>query len=91
MPCCGSTAPRGSEWRLGRDRLGFPRSIAEIGISKEDFERAMPEMVQTAYEDPSWRSNPRMPLMSELAELFWKAYAGRGTGKKQSAPERQTA
>ena len=59
------------------DRLDFPRSIAELGVSKEDFGRAVPEMVKVAFEDPSWRSNPRMPLMTELVELFWKAYEGR--------------
>jgi len=59
------------------DDLGFPRSIAELGISKEEFERAMPELVKNTFDDPAWRSNPRMPLMSEIAELFWKAYYGR--------------
>jgi len=59
------------------DRLEFPRSIADLGISKEDFKRAMPDLTTLAFDDPSWRSNPRMPLMSELAELFWKAYQGR--------------
>jgi acetaldehyde dehydrogenase/alcohol dehydrogenase len=59
------------------DQLGFPRSIAELGISKQAFEQALPEMVTAAFDDPSWRSNPRMPLMSELIELFWKAFQGR--------------
>jgi len=60
------------------DRLEFPRSIAEIGISKEEFQRAVPDLAKIAFDDPSWRSNPRMPLMSEIVELFWKAYEGRG-------------
>jgi acetaldehyde dehydrogenase/alcohol dehydrogenase len=66
------------------NQLGFPRSIADLGISKEEFERAMPEMTKLAFDDPSWRSNPRMPLMSELADLFWKAYQGRGPAKVAS-------
>ncbi len=69
------------------DQLGFPRSIAELGISRDDFERAMPELTKAAFDDPSWRSNPRMPLMSELAELFWKAYAGRGAATAASAKQ----
>jgi acetaldehyde dehydrogenase/alcohol dehydrogenase len=73
------------------DQLGFPRSIADLGISKEEFERAVPELVKIAFDDPSWRSNPRMPLMSELAELFWKAYEGRGLAKVASASQPQTA
>jgi len=63
------------------DQLGFPRSIAELGISREEFERALPEMTKIAFDDPSWRSNPRMPLMNELVELFWKAYEGRSQAK----------
>ncbi len=68
------------------DRLGFPRSIAELGISEEEFERALPELTGIAFEDPSWRSNPRMPLMSELVELFRKAYRGRGAAQAGSTP-----
>ncbi len=67
------------------DQLGFPRSIADLGISREEFERAMPDLTKVAFDDPSWRSNPRMPLMSELADLFWKAYEGRGLAKVDSA------
>jgi acetaldehyde dehydrogenase / alcohol dehydrogenase len=60
------------------DQLAIPRSIAELGISKEDFEQALPDLAKVAFDDPSWRSNPRMPLVSELVELFWCAYHGRG-------------
>ncbi len=67
------------------DQLGFPRSIAELGITKDEFQRAIPEMVKAAFDDPSWRSNPRMPLIEELVELFWKAYAGRGAAKQAVA------
>jgi acetaldehyde dehydrogenase/alcohol dehydrogenase len=63
------------------DRLHVPRSIAELGISKEEFEAAIPELAKVAFDDPSWRSNPRMPLVSELVELFWAAYKGRGPVK----------
>jgi acetaldehyde dehydrogenase/alcohol dehydrogenase len=72
------------------DRLGFPRSIAELGISKEEFETAIPELVKNAFDDPSWRSNPRMPLMTEMVELFWKGYQGRGAAKPAEKPELQT-
>jgi acetaldehyde dehydrogenase/alcohol dehydrogenase len=60
------------------DKLEMPRSIAELGVPAEEFERAVPELVKAAFDDPSWRpTNPRMPLMSELAELLWAAYRGR--------------
>ncbi len=73
------------------DRLAFPRSIAELGISKEEFERALPDLARIAFDDPSWRSNPRMPLMSELVELLWSAYHGRGAARAAGASQQQTA
>jgi len=72
------------------DRMGFPRSIAELGITKQEFEQALPKLVKTAFDDPSWRSNPRMPLMNELVELFWKAYEGRGSAKTASVSQEQS-
>ena len=68
------------------DRLEIPRSIADLGISKEEFERAVPELCEIAFDDPSWRpTNPRMPLVSELADLLWKAYRGRRPSKRRPA------
>jgi hypothetical protein len=48
-------------------------------------------MTKIAFDDPSWRSNPRMPLMNELVELFWKAYQERGVAKAVGASQRETA
>jgi acetaldehyde dehydrogenase/alcohol dehydrogenase len=70
------------------DRLEIPRSIADLGIPEEEFERAMPDLAKSAFDDPSWRSNPRMPLVDELVGLFWSAYRGRS---KANPPERVTA
>ena len=72
------------------DQLGFPRSIAELGISREQFAQAVPELARIAFDDPSWRSNPRMPLITELVELFWMAYEGRGLARESGALQQQT-
>ncbi|HTX39744.1 MAG TPA: bifunctional acetaldehyde-CoA/alcohol dehydrogenase [Bryobacteraceae bacterium] len=69
------------------DRLEIPRSIREMGISQEEFERAMPDLAKVAFDDPSWRSNPRMPLVSELVELFWAAWRGRGPATRAEGTE----
>jgi acetaldehyde dehydrogenase/alcohol dehydrogenase len=70
------------------DRVEMPRSIAALGISKEDFERAVPDMVKVAFDDPSWRpTNPRLPLMSEMTDLYWRAYAGRGAAQTAAASD----
>jgi acetaldehyde dehydrogenase/alcohol dehydrogenase len=71
------------------DQLGVPRSIAELGISPEEFEQAIPDLAKVAFDDPSWRSNPRMPLVSELVELFRLAYQGRSPAKLSSTAGQQ--
>ena len=50
----------------------------------------MPDLVKIAFDDPSWRSNPRMPLLSELEELLWSAYRGRGSAKPGSTRQQET-
>jgi acetaldehyde dehydrogenase/alcohol dehydrogenase len=70
------------------NRLAMPRSIAALGITKEAFEQALPDLVSTAFDDPSWLTNPRMPLMSELEELFRSAYQGRETAKGTGAGQK---
>jgi hypothetical protein len=44
--------------------------------------------VKLAFDDPSWRpTNPRMPVMSELADLLWAAYKGRGQARVAAASQ----
>jgi len=73
------------------DRLEFPRCIADLQITQDEFERALPDLAKTAYDDPSGRSNPRMPLISELSELLRQAYQGRGAAQQKEAPQLITA
>ena len=62
-----------------------------FAVYRQDRAEAVPELVATAFDDPSWRSNPRMPLISELSELFWKAYEGRGARELAGAAQVRTA
>jgi acetaldehyde dehydrogenase / alcohol dehydrogenase len=73
------------------DRLEVPRCIADLQITKDEFERALPDLAKTAYDDPSGRSNPRMPLVKELVELFRNAYEGRGAAQQKEAAQLITA
>ncbi len=73
------------------DRVGMPSAIAAMGVAHPAFEEAIPDLVKLAYEDPSWRSNPRMPLLEELAELFWCAYVGRGQAKTAASGQQEVA
>jgi acetaldehyde dehydrogenase/alcohol dehydrogenase len=59
------------------DQVGIPRSLAEAGIAREALDAALPELARAAFEDPSLRTNPRMPLLRELVELLEAAWRGR--------------
>jgi acetaldehyde dehydrogenase/alcohol dehydrogenase len=59
------------------DTVGIPRSLEAAGVSKDAFDAAMPDLVRITFEDPSMRTNPRMPLMREIAELLQAAWRGR--------------
>jgi acetaldehyde dehydrogenase/alcohol dehydrogenase len=54
--------------------VGIPRSLTATGIPSEQWERAKPELCRAAFADPSGRTNPRMPMLAELAELLDAGY-----------------
>ena len=63
------------------DQLEFPRSIAELGISQEEFERAMPELAKHCLRRSVVAVEPSHAADGELVELFWKAYRGPRSGE----------
>ena len=56
--------------------VGVKKSIAEYGISEEDFMATLDQMVEDAFDDQCTGANPRYPLMSEIKEMYLKAYRG---------------
>lgn len=56
--------------------VGIPRTLREAGVGPEEFEAALPDLTRAAFNDPSMRTNPRIPLISELAALLRAAYDG---------------
>jgi acetaldehyde dehydrogenase/alcohol dehydrogenase len=52
------------------ETVGMPRTVADVGIDPEAFRAALDELAMAAFRDPSLRTNPRMPLIDELAALF---------------------
>ena len=55
-------------------RVGIKRTIKEYGITEEDFMATLDEMVENAFNDQCTGANPRYPLMSEMKEMYLKAY-----------------
>jgi acetaldehyde dehydrogenase/alcohol dehydrogenase len=50
--------------------VDMPSSIVDVGIDCGGYEAAAPELIATAFADPSVRTNPRMPMIAELNELL---------------------
>jgi len=53
-----------------------PRSLAEMGISRDEFTAALPDLARTAFGDPSIRTNPRIPMVQEIVSLLEQGYSG---------------
>jgi acetaldehyde dehydrogenase/alcohol dehydrogenase len=58
-------------------RVGIKKTIAEYGIDEKDFLDRLDEMVEQAFDDQCTGANPRYPLMSELKEMYLRAYYGK--------------
>jgi acetaldehyde dehydrogenase/alcohol dehydrogenase len=60
--------------------VGIPRSLEGAGVPRAEFEEALPELARAAFMDPSLRTNPRIPLVSELVDLLRAGYEGEPAG-----------
>ena len=84
---CIGLGGRGEEERRERlfarvdellDAVGMPRSLAEAGVPRDEFEAALPELATSRVRATrACRTNPRMPLVSELTDLLRAGYDGR--------------
>jgi acetaldehyde dehydrogenase/alcohol dehydrogenase len=55
------------------EQVGMPRTAAAAGIDEAAYRSAVPELAMAAFADLSLRTNPRMPLVSELRSLLESA------------------
>ena len=59
-----------------KERVGIKRTIREYGIDEKAFLATLDQMVEDAFNDQCTGANTRYPLMSEMKELYLKAYYG---------------
>lgn len=59
-----------------KETVGIKRTIKEYGVKEEDFLATIDEMVENAFNDQCTGANPRYPLMSEMKDMYLKAYYG---------------
>lgn len=56
--------------------LNEPTTLRECGIEEKVFMATVPSLADKAFGDQCTTVNPRLPLVSELEELYKKAYYG---------------
>ncbi len=59
-----------------KETVGIKKSIKDYGISEEDFMATIDQMTEDAFDDQCTGANPRYPLMSEIKDMYLKAYYG---------------
>ncbi len=57
--------------------VGIPETIKECGIDEKTFLEKLDVLADNAHADQCTTANPRYPLVSEIRELFKKAYYGK--------------
>ena len=60
-----------------KEKVGIKKTIAEYGVNEAYFLETLDEMVEQAFDDQCTGANPRYPLMSEIKEMYLKAYYGK--------------
>ena len=57
-------------------KIGIKDTIRDYGVDEKAFLETLDEMVENAFNDQCTGANPRYPLMSEIKEMYLKAYYG---------------
>ena len=57
--------------------VGIKATIRDYGVDEKVFLETLDEMVENAFDDQCTGANPRYPLMSEIKEMYLKAYYGK--------------
>ena len=58
-------------------RVGIKETIRDYGVDEKYFLDTLDDMVEQAFDDQCTGANPRYPLMSEIKEMYLKAYYGK--------------
>ena len=58
-------------------RVGIKSTIKEYGVDEKFFLETLDDMTEQAFDDQCTGANPRYPLMSEIKEMYLKAYYGK--------------
>ena len=60
-----------------KKRVGIKETIRDYGVDEKYFLDTLDDMTEQAFDDQCTGANPRYPLMSEIKEMYLKAYYGK--------------
>ena len=60
-----------------KEAVGIKKTIRDYGVDEQVFLDNLDAMVEQAFDDQCTGANPRYPLMSEIKEMYLKAYYGK--------------
>ena len=60
-----------------KKKVGIKKTIKDYGVDEKYFLDTLDDMVEKAFDDQCTGANPRYPLMSEIKEMYLKAYYGK--------------
>ena len=59
-----------------KEKIGIKKTIRDYGVDEKYFLEKLDEMSEQAFDDQCTGANPRLPLISEIKDMYLKAYYG---------------
>ena len=60
-----------------KEKIGIKKTIKDYGIDEKTFLDSLDEMSEQAFDDQCTGANPRYPKISEIKEMYLRAYYGK--------------
>jgi acetaldehyde dehydrogenase/alcohol dehydrogenase len=60
-----------------KEKIGIKKTIKDYGVEEEKFLATLDEMSEQAFDDQCTGANPRYPKISEIKEMYLRAYYGK--------------
>ena len=59
-----------------KEKIGIKKTIKDYGVDEKYFLEKLDEMSEQAFDDQCTGANPRYPLISEIKDMYLRAYYG---------------
>jgi acetaldehyde dehydrogenase/alcohol dehydrogenase len=60
-----------------KEQIGIKKTIKDYGVDENVFLARLDEMSEQAFDDQCTGANPRYPKISEIKEMYLRAYYGK--------------